>query len=259
MSLLTKLWTLFRGHASEAGERIVDANALTILDQEMRDAKTALSKAQTDLASLMGKRKLEETKFAQLSEAYQRDAALAQRSLAEGREDLAQELATRIARVESEALAVRKTIETFSATEERLKQAVESTRQRISAASREIETVRATESVQQAQASIASGASGVNSKLNSAMDSLNRMKEKQAARDAHFQAASELDEAVSGGALDKKLADAGLLAGASSGAGVLARLKAGQSLTLGASAPAPAALAAPQPLLALPSNTPVSV
>ena len=38
MSILTKIFTLLRGGANEAGQAVVDANALRILDQEIRDA-----------------------------------------------------------------------------------------------------------------------------------------------------------------------------------------------------------------------------
>ena len=41
MSMLAKLSALFRGTAHEAGQAVVDANALKILDQEIRDADTA--------------------------------------------------------------------------------------------------------------------------------------------------------------------------------------------------------------------------
>ena len=45
MSMLAKLSALFRGTAREAGQAVVDANALKILDQEIRDADTAQGKA----------------------------------------------------------------------------------------------------------------------------------------------------------------------------------------------------------------------
>ena len=63
MSIFGKLVTLFRGTAHEAGEKIVDAKALTILDQEIRDAATQLDRSKVDLARLMGQSKLSENEI----------------------------------------------------------------------------------------------------------------------------------------------------------------------------------------------------
>lgn len=43
-SIWSKLFTALRGGANEVGESIVDQQALRILDQEIRDADSALAK-----------------------------------------------------------------------------------------------------------------------------------------------------------------------------------------------------------------------
>ena len=53
MSMLRKLSALFRGTAHDAAQGVVDANALKILDQEIRDADNAQGKARDDLAGLV--------------------------------------------------------------------------------------------------------------------------------------------------------------------------------------------------------------
>ena len=58
MSLWKKLSALFRGAAHEGGQQLVDANALRILDQEIRDADTAQGKARDDLSGLVARRRL---------------------------------------------------------------------------------------------------------------------------------------------------------------------------------------------------------
>ena len=68
MSIFTKLITLFRGTAHEAGAAVVDANALKILDQEIRDADNALGRARDDLATLVAKRRMIEKELQNLSE-----------------------------------------------------------------------------------------------------------------------------------------------------------------------------------------------
>ena len=52
-SIWSKLFTALRGGASEVGESIVDQQALRILDQEIRDADSALANAKRELVSIM--------------------------------------------------------------------------------------------------------------------------------------------------------------------------------------------------------------
>ena len=58
MSLLQKILTLFRGTAHEAGQAVVDANALKILDQEIRDAGNELVRSKEELTKVMAQRQL---------------------------------------------------------------------------------------------------------------------------------------------------------------------------------------------------------
>ena len=53
--MLRKLSALFRGSAHDAAQGVVDANALKILDQEIRDADNAQGKARDDLAGLVAR------------------------------------------------------------------------------------------------------------------------------------------------------------------------------------------------------------
>ena len=46
--------TAIRGGVSEVGEAVVDANAVRILEQEIREAGEALAKAKTSLTSMKG-------------------------------------------------------------------------------------------------------------------------------------------------------------------------------------------------------------
>jgi phage shock protein A len=242
MSVWVKLFTAIRGGANEAAEAVVDQQALRILDQQVRDAETSLVKAQTDLAGLMGRVKLTRDKVSDLQQKHTRDMAVIERALEQGQEQLATELAERIAVLEGELSREQTSLQQLSSKENELKSTVIKIRQNIQVMKREIETVRVTESVQKAQEQIVSHGAGAASTLNNAAASLQRVKERQAARSAQFEAADKLAEIQSGGDLDRRLADAGLLDGPGSGASVLARLKAQR-----------AALALPTPALSLPS------
>ena len=238
MSVWGQLFTLVRGGASEAAERIADANVVRILDQQVRDADGALLRAQTDLAGLMGKAKLTRDKVLDLEQKHARDMAVIERAVEQGQDALAGELADRIALLEGELDRERRSFEALSRKETELRDTVTKIRQRIQGMKREIDTVKVTESVQKAQQAVVSHGAGAVSTLGNAAASLQRLKERQAARAAEFEAAARVEELQSGGDLDRRLADAGLLEGPGSGASVLARIKSRQAPAL----PAPSEL-----------------
>ncbi len=90
----------------------------------------------------------------------------------------------------------------------------------------QVDTVKATESVQKAQMAVAQRYGNSKSKLQTAVDSLERIKQRQAERAATMDAAAELASAAApDDALDAKLRAAGIKASGNSVDGVLARLK----------------------------------
>jgi len=66
MNIWSKMITALRGGVNEAGEAIIDAQALRILDQEIRDASEELNKSKDGLASLIAQQKLSEEKVTSL-------------------------------------------------------------------------------------------------------------------------------------------------------------------------------------------------
>ena len=53
MNILMKLINAIRGGVNEVGEAVIDTQAIRILEQEMRDAKSHLNEARTSLTSVM--------------------------------------------------------------------------------------------------------------------------------------------------------------------------------------------------------------
>ena len=238
MSMFSKLITLFRGGAHEAGAAVVDANALRILDQEIRDADAALNRARDDLAALVARRRILEKEVAGLGDQAGRYEGSARAALAKGDEALAREVAQRIAELEQEVATKTPQLADMRAAEEKMHETIAATQQRVEGLRREIEVVKVNESVQRAQAAVAARGSGAQASLGSAADSLKRIKERQAVREERFRAAAELEDRRTGADLDAKLQAAGLLPGGTSADDVLARLKAPAQ-------PAPAQLEAP--------------
>ena len=101
---------------------------------------------------------------------------------------------------------------------------VQETETRIQAMKREIESVKATDSLQKAQSAIASSQSGVNSKLGNAMDSLERIRRRQEETSARIEAGEELAAIESGGSLDRQLLEAGIGGQSSSTESILAEI-----------------------------------
>lgn len=230
-----QLVTLVRGTAHEAGQSVADARALTILDQQMRDAGTAQAKARDDLATLTARRRMVEKEVEALASQRDKYEASARAAIARGDMDLARQVAERLSTIEQDGSAKLPQVEEMRAAEDRMRAIIQSGDGKIEALRREVDVVRANESVQKAQAAVAGNYGGTLSQLGSAAESLQRMKERQAIQGEKFRAAAELEDSRTGADLDAKLKAAGLLPGASSADDILARLSAppqGEALRL---------------------------
>ena len=226
MSIWAKVATAVRGGVNEAGEAIVDHQALRILDQEIRDADNGLGKSKEALTSIIAKRKLADKKVAGLKTSLTEYEGYAMQALDKGDEELANEIAEKISGFETELMAEEGVADSFSGSESQLRKAVAQTEANLKRLKQQVDTVKATETVQKAQAAVAARHSGTGSSVRSALDSLERLKNKQAERAAKFEAASELAESTEEVSLDDKLKAAGIVGGGASGGDVLARLKA---------------------------------
>ena len=226
MSIWAKVATAVRGGVSEAGEAIVDNQALRILDQEIRDADSNLGKSKEALTGIIAKRKLADKKVAALKSSLTDYEGCAMQALDKRDDALAIEVAEKIAGFETELMGEEGVATSFADSEAQLRKAVSQTEANLKRLKQQVDTVKATEIVQKSQAAVAARASGTGSSMRSALDSLDRLKDKQAERAARFEAASELAESTEEVSLDAKLKAAGIVGGGASGGDVLARLKA---------------------------------
>lgn len=226
-----QLVTLLRGSTHEAGQAIVDAKALTILDQQVRDAAKAQAKARDDLATLTAKRRMIEKDVEALTDQRTRYENSARAAMGKGDMDLAREVAERLATIETEISGKQPQADEMRSAEDRIRGIIKQGDGKIEALRREVEIVRANDSLQKAQAAVATNYNGAVSSLGSAADSLKRLKERQMVQDEKFKAAAELEDMRTGGDLDAKLRNAGLLQGHSTADDILARLAAPSSGT----------------------------
>ncbi|HEX8383343.1 MAG TPA: PspA/IM30 family protein [Sphingomonas sp.] len=224
MAIWSKLFTLGRAGANEAATSVVDANALRILDQEIRDADRAQGKARDDLAGLVARRRILETEVESFRAQAAKYEASARIAVGKGDMDLARQVAQRIADLERDIAMKAPQVADMRAAEDQIHQAVAGTDRKIEQLRREVEVVKVNESVQKAQASVAAGGAG--SSIGSAAESLARIRERQMIRGEKIRAAGELEDRRTGADLDEKLRLAGILPGQSSADDVLARLSA---------------------------------
>lgn len=225
MNIWAKMITALRGGVQEAGEAIVDGQALRILDQEVRDATEELKSSRNGLTSIMAQQKLAEEKCIKLQSEIEEYEAYAAKALEKSEDELALELAHKIADLENRMVSEQGAAEQFQASANDLRKAIKTAEQNIKRLKQQIDTVKATDSVQRAQVAVAERHNGSNSKLRTAMDSLERIKEKQALKDAKIKAASELAEETTSDNLHEKLEKAGIATSSHKAEEVLARLK----------------------------------
>ncbi|GAA3924556.1 PspA/IM30 family protein [Litoribacillus peritrichatus] len=225
MNIWAKMMTALRGGVNEAGEAIVDSQALRILDQEVRDASEELKQSKESLVAIIARQKVAEEKVSKLKKDIAEYEKYAVQALEKGDDVLAHEVAEKIADFENQLVSEQETVAGFTENATKLKSAVKVAEANIKRLKQQVDTVKATESVQRAQQTVAERHSGSNSKMRTAMDSLERIKEKQALNAAKMNAASELEEETSDSSLQDKLVKAGIAPGEKRADEILERLK----------------------------------
>jgi len=226
MNVWSKLLTALRGGVNEAGEAVVDSQALRILDQEIRDADSELRKAKEALAEIMAKQKLAAERVNKAAKVISEYEQYALKALEAGDEPLAKEVAAKIANLEAEQVAEREQADNYAESVAQLRKAVSQAEAHIKRLKQQVDTVKATESVQKAQMAVAQRYGGSQAKLHTAVESLERIKQQQAERAAKMEATAELAQASHvDESLDAKLRAAGIVADDASADSVLARLK----------------------------------
>ncbi|MCO7226896.1 PspA/IM30 family protein [Pleionea sp. CnH1-48] len=225
MSILKKLVTAIRGGAREVGESIVDANALRILEQEIADQQAAIAKAKDSLTGVMADESKTARQVNALKDRVGEHEGYARQALEKGNEELALEVAEKIAEFENEIAELQPVLDSYRKSVATLKDQIRKAEKAIQEHKRELSVVKTTESVQKARVSVNETLSSNISKSSAARDSLNRIKERQQRLDDKIKASEELNAENSDAGLKAKLADAGIGEGKAKANDILARLK----------------------------------
>lgn len=226
MSLLNKIFTAIRGGAREAGEAIVDMNSVRIFEQQIKDAENALEKAKRDLTDVMAKEMQAKRKIESLQSDITKHEGYATQALDKGDETLALEVAQKIAEIQGELDIQKKAQESFSNHVARLKGMIKKTTASLTDMQRQLVMVKTTESVQKATTAITENYASGSSRLLSAKESLDRIKQKQQDLDDKLAAGEALQDEFGEKGLEDKLKAAGIVDDGNKAKDILAQLKA---------------------------------
>lgn len=235
MAVFSKILTMLRGDVRSIGQSIVDNNASGIYEQEIIEAKAHVATAKQDLTGVMAKEMQAAREIDRLGGEMRRYEALALEALQKQQGGLAEEVAQKVADIEvalAEQVAARGQ---FSAHITRLKDLIRNAEATLREHERELAMAKTTESVYRATATISSSMGHSGSKLLSAKESLERIKQRHQDMADRMQAADVLEGEFGNKALERKLAAAGIGETAARKDQVMARLQ--QQLA----SPAPAA------------------
>jgi len=225
MNVWAKMITALRGGVNEAGEAVVDSQALRILDQELRDAADELKASKDSLAAIIARQKLSEEKAGRLKGSITENEGYALQAMEKGDDKLAHDVAEKIADLETQLKLEEDTGAGYASSANDLRTAIQAAERDITRMKQQVDTVKATDSVQRAQAAVSERHSGSNSKLRTAVDSLERIKERQDLRSAQMSAARDLANDLGDESLENRLEKAGIKPHGKSAEDVLARLK----------------------------------
>jgi len=227
MSIFGDIITAIKGGANEAGEAIVDSQAIRIYEQEIREAESAIEKAKKSLTSLktteIGLKRSLNTLNADIDD-YETKAMQA---LDSGKEDLATEVATRIDELEQERNGLKEEYDNLKKEVASIYSLIKKREKVIQKNKRELEKVKTVQQLQKATSSISANIAATGSSEHRVSKALDRIKKKQQRTTDSMEAGEWLEEQDSSSDLDKKLKDSGIGEGSSGGAdSVLERLKA---------------------------------
>ncbi len=225
MAVFSKILTMLRGDVRDIGQSIVDNNATTIYGQEIVEAKAHVATAKQDLTMVMAKEIQATREIERVGKDLQRYEALAMEALQKDQPALAEEVAAKVADLElalAEQVGAR---DQFANHIVRLKDMIRSAEATLREHERELAMARTTESVYRATATISQSMGTSGSKLMSAKESLERIKQRHQDTADRMQAAGQLADEFGTQALERKLAAAGIGDTGSRKAQVMARLQ----------------------------------
>lgn len=221
----TKLLIALRGGANDAAEAVIARQALRILDQEVCAAEEQVGVGRSNLANLMTKQILATREAEQTRAQIDELTRAARHALATGDRNRAMEVAGQIGRLELLLIEDTRIAREYSNSVDSLRQALEMNESKLRALKKQIEVVRDTDFVQQAQASLSVSRREPAARLQIVADALDAIRQQQQETAAQLQVEQEL--CTRDQDLERRLSDASVICDRSSASAVLERIKMG--------------------------------
>ncbi|TDB42065.1 PspA/IM30 family protein, partial [Photorhabdus luminescens] len=117
MNVWKKLFKAIKGTVNNAAESVADGNALTILDQEIREAKAEIRRADESLVSIIAKRKMAEKRVSDIKNSITEYEGYARSAAGKGDNGLALECAQKVATLRDELEREQALFESFQKAE----------------------------------------------------------------------------------------------------------------------------------------------
>ncbi len=227
MNVMKKLLTALRGGAREVGEAVIDANSMRIYEQEIEDARQHINEAKESLTTVMAQEMQLKREITSLQEQVAQHEGYAREALDKNNETLALQVAEKVAVLENELLEHKGSQAVLLGQVDSLKTQIREGEKTIADHERQLSMVKTTDSVQKATIAISENIAANNSQLNSAKESLERIRKRQQQTTDKLVAGKQLADEDADTVLQSKLKDAGIITQENTGASVLERLKKG--------------------------------
>ncbi len=222
MNIWSHLVSALKGEAGETGEAYSEMQTLKLLDNEIRNSDQWLSKSKDALAELMAKQKLSEKSLAAIKEKIAEMENYARQALEKDNEALALEVVESIIPLEAEQQTESNIQSEYADAIGTLQRQIHQAELDLKQLKQQVTTIKATASVQRAQASIV----GRSSVSTTAQQALQKMKAQQTEKAAELDARKELTDADRKNELLEKLKDAGIDTTSNQAKSILDRIKA---------------------------------
>jgi phage shock protein A len=198
--------TLMRGRSHDAAQALADANALSILRQQLRDAAAGVEAARRSVAVVMAYAERERKALPRINSQLADLEARAMAALGQGRVDLATEAAAAIAQLEAERTTTERTLATYETDIARLRDELTGAQTRLRDLQRGLQLADAAQKSQSVRGVVQRP---VTASLAEAEATLTRLQDRQTHAETTAAAVADLSAGQSAEAVAARLAAAG--------------------------------------------------
>ena len=212
MNVWNRLFTAVRGGLNELGETIADSQALRILDQEIRDTAEQIRHWKDELGEMTARQIVAQQQVAAGREQITQYEGYAAKALDAGDLALGRDVAARIAALEDDVAGQDVQAGLLQTRIDEMRAVIAQGENLLRRLRHQVDTVRATQSVQAAQMAVAERLQGTSGRVQTALDALERLRQKQSLDTARAQAQTQVERhAPDADDLDARLREAGIL------------------------------------------------